>query len=100
MSLEPAENVTAKIRMQEGKGSLTFDAEAGRIVNSRNNQKNGNDHLRSRPGYRPIDRDDHDDDARAVALTIGQGWPKKAICHKPLRRSPAVSSTSDECRVS
>jgi hypothetical protein len=38
-SLEPAENVTAKIRTQEGKGSLTFDAEAGRIVNSRNSQK-------------------------------------------------------------
>jgi hypothetical protein len=39
VSLEPAENVTAKIRAQEGKGSLTFDAEAGRIVNSRGNQK-------------------------------------------------------------
>jgi hypothetical protein len=38
-SLEPAENVTAKIRAQEGTGSLTFDAEAGRIVNSRNKQK-------------------------------------------------------------
>ena len=38
-SLEPAENVTAKIRAQEGKGSLTFDAEAGRIVNSRISQK-------------------------------------------------------------
>ena len=38
-SLEPAENVTAKIRKQEGKGSLTFDAETGRIVNSRNKQK-------------------------------------------------------------
>jgi hypothetical protein len=39
VSLTPAENVTAKIRTQEAKGSLTFDAEAGRIVNSRNNQK-------------------------------------------------------------
>jgi hypothetical protein len=38
-TLEPAENVTVKIRAQEGKGSLTFDAEAGRIVNSRGNQK-------------------------------------------------------------
>jgi hypothetical protein len=39
VTLEPAENVTAKIRMQDGKGSLTFDAEGGRIVNSRANQK-------------------------------------------------------------
>jgi hypothetical protein len=39
VTLEPAENVTAKIRMQEGKGSLTFDAETGRIVNTRTNQK-------------------------------------------------------------
>ena len=39
VTLEPAENVTAKIRKQEGKGSLTFDAEAGRIVNSRNNRR-------------------------------------------------------------
>ncbi len=39
VSLEPAENVTAKIRTQEGKGSLTFDADAGRIVTSRGNQK-------------------------------------------------------------
>jgi hypothetical protein len=39
VTLEPAENVSAKIRAQEGKGSLTFDAAAGRIVNSRNNQK-------------------------------------------------------------
>jgi hypothetical protein len=39
VSLEPAENVTAKIRKQEGTGSLTFDAEAGRIVNSRSKQK-------------------------------------------------------------
>jgi hypothetical protein len=39
VSLEPAENVTAKIRKQEATGSLTFDAEAGRIVNSRNKQK-------------------------------------------------------------
>jgi hypothetical protein len=38
-SLEPAEGVTAKIRKQEGTGSLTFDAETGRIVNSRNKQK-------------------------------------------------------------
>jgi hypothetical protein len=39
VSLEPAENVTAKIRTQDGKGSLSFDAEAGRIVNSRGSQK-------------------------------------------------------------
>jgi hypothetical protein len=38
-SLEPAESVTAKIRSQEGTGSLTFDAESGRIVNSRSKQK-------------------------------------------------------------
>jgi len=39
VTLEPGENVTAKIRAQEGKGSLTFDAEAGRIVNSRGTQR-------------------------------------------------------------
>jgi hypothetical protein len=39
VAFEPAESVTAKIRTQEGKGSLTFDSEAGRIVSSRNNQK-------------------------------------------------------------
>ena len=38
-TLEPAENVTAKIRTEEGKASLTFDSERGRIVNSRNSQK-------------------------------------------------------------
>jgi len=39
VALEPAENVTAKIRAQEGKGSLTFDQESGRIVSSRVNQR-------------------------------------------------------------
>jgi hypothetical protein len=39
VNFEPAENVTAKIRAQEGKGSLTFDTETGRIVSSRNDQK-------------------------------------------------------------
>jgi hypothetical protein len=39
VSLEPVENVTAKIRTQEGKGGLTFDAETGRIVSSRGNQR-------------------------------------------------------------
>jgi hypothetical protein len=39
VALEPAESVTAKIRLQEGKGSITFDAESGRIVASRVNQK-------------------------------------------------------------
>ena len=39
VSLQPAENVTAKIRTQEGKGSLTFDTDAGRIVSTRSNQK-------------------------------------------------------------
>jgi hypothetical protein len=38
-SLEPAEGVTAKIRKQEATGSLAFDAETGRVVNSRNKQK-------------------------------------------------------------
>jgi hypothetical protein len=38
-SLETADNVTAKIRKQEGAGGLTFDAQTGRIVNSRNKQK-------------------------------------------------------------
>ena len=39
MSLEPAPNVTAKIRSQDGKGSLTFDKENGRLVSSRGTQK-------------------------------------------------------------
>jgi hypothetical protein len=39
VTLEPAENVSAKIRSQEGKGSLIFDSEAGRIVSSRGTQK-------------------------------------------------------------
>jgi hypothetical protein len=39
VALEPGENVSAKIRSQEGKGSLIFDSEAGRIVNSRGTQR-------------------------------------------------------------
>jgi len=41
VALEPVPNspVTAKIRTQEGKGSLTFDADAGRIVNTRGTEK-------------------------------------------------------------
>jgi hypothetical protein len=39
VALEPAESVTAKIRAQEGKGSISFDSESGRIVSSRVNQK-------------------------------------------------------------
>ena len=39
VTLEPAENVTAKIRKQEGSGNLTFNTETGRIVNTRNKQK-------------------------------------------------------------
>ena len=39
VTLEPAANITAKIRAQEGKGSLAFDPEAGRIVNSRTTQR-------------------------------------------------------------
>jgi hypothetical protein len=39
VSFEPAENVAAKLRTQEGKGSLTFDSENGRVVSSRNDQK-------------------------------------------------------------
>ena len=37
--LEPAEGVTAKVRAQEGKGSISFDSESGRIVSSRVNQR-------------------------------------------------------------
>ena len=62
----PRENVTAKIRAQEGKGSLTFDAEAGRIVNSRSVQKMEMLIVLAGPGHRPNDRDDLDDDARAL----------------------------------
>ncbi len=39
VSVEPGENVTAKIRAQDGKGNLVFDAEAGRIVSSRSTQR-------------------------------------------------------------
>jgi hypothetical protein len=39
VTIEPAENVTARIRSQDGKGSFTFDAEAGHFVNSRLTQK-------------------------------------------------------------
>jgi hypothetical protein len=41
VALEPVANspLTAKIRTQEGKGSLTFDADAGRIVNTRGTEK-------------------------------------------------------------
>ncbi len=38
-TLEPAENVTARIRSQEGKANMTFDSQRGRIINSRNSQK-------------------------------------------------------------
>ncbi len=38
-TFDAAENVNAKIRAQEGKGTVTFDADAGRIVGSRNSQK-------------------------------------------------------------
>jgi len=41
VALEPVPNspITAKIRTQDGKGSITFDAEAGRIVNTRGTEK-------------------------------------------------------------
>ena len=41
VALEPVPNspVSAKIRSQEGKGSVTFDAEAGRIVTTRGTEK-------------------------------------------------------------
>ncbi len=39
VALEPAQDVTAKIRMQEGKGTISFDNEAGRLVSSRGAQK-------------------------------------------------------------
>ncbi len=39
VSLEPAAGVAAKIRSQEGKGNLTFDALGGHIVTSRLTQK-------------------------------------------------------------
>ena len=39
VALEPAQNVTAKIRSQDGKGSISFDNESGRLVSSRGTQK-------------------------------------------------------------
>jgi Family of unknown function (DUF6263) len=39
VSLEPRSDVTAKIRAQEGKGTLVFDKQSGRLVSSRGTQK-------------------------------------------------------------
>jgi hypothetical protein len=39
VNLEPAANVAAKIRAQEGKGTLTFDKRSGRLISSRGTQK-------------------------------------------------------------
>jgi uncharacterized protein DUF6263 len=39
VALEPGGDSSAKIRSQDGKGSLTFDAESGRLVSSRGTQK-------------------------------------------------------------
>ena len=39
VSLEPAANVTAKVRAQDGKGTLVFDKQKGRLISSRGNQK-------------------------------------------------------------
>jgi hypothetical protein len=39
LSLEPTEALTVKIRSQEAKGTLTFDAELGRVVATRGTQK-------------------------------------------------------------
>jgi hypothetical protein len=39
VSIEPAPNVMVKIRAQEGKGTLTFDKQNGRLVSSRGTQK-------------------------------------------------------------
>jgi hypothetical protein len=39
IGLEPGSNVTAKIRAQESKGTVTFDKQAGRMVSSRGTQK-------------------------------------------------------------
>jgi hypothetical protein len=39
VSLEPADNPKIRIRSQEGKGTITFDVEAGRLVSQRGSQK-------------------------------------------------------------
>ena len=39
MTLEPAANVDVKIRSQEGKGSLRFDAKSGCLIDSRTTLK-------------------------------------------------------------
>ena len=51
---------------QEGKGSLAFDAEAGRIVSSRSDSEDRDGDVVDGPGDRPDDRHDLDDDARAL----------------------------------
>ena len=39
VTIEPGPNVTVKIRAQDGKGSVTFDKQNGRMANSRGTQK-------------------------------------------------------------
>jgi hypothetical protein len=39
VALEPSGDISAKIRSQDGKGSLTFDSESGRLVSSKGTQR-------------------------------------------------------------
>jgi hypothetical protein len=39
VTLEPAANVTAKVRTQDGKGRITFDKQSGRLLSSRGTQR-------------------------------------------------------------
>jgi hypothetical protein len=39
VALEPSGDASAKIRSQDGKGSLTFDSEAGRLISSKGTQR-------------------------------------------------------------
>ena len=64
VSLEPAPNVTAKIRSQDGKGTLTFDKQNGRLISSRGTQKTEMV-IAAGSGDRSDDRDELGHDPRA-----------------------------------
>ncbi len=66
VSIEPAPNVMVKIRAQEGKGTLTFDKQNGRLVSSRGTQKTDMLIVQGGQEADQIDRDELGHDARAV----------------------------------
>ena len=65
VTLEPAENVTAKIRTQEGKGSLTFDPRPAASSTAATTRRWKWSSPIDGPGHRPDRPNDLDDDTRA-----------------------------------